>query len=452
MHSPRCVDDILPVSEMVHANDDEEIPSATLLATSSLHASPEVGRVRKTIASLTAISCTACLLVFTVVVTFSITVYFSIRALIDGVSVESVAYISALVTVLMAVIISSYEIFMHLTHYYQPHLQRYVVRIIIMVPVYAISSYCALYLRHNALSIDTIKDFYEAFTIYSFTYFVLSYCEQVASKSVSLFITRGPRLPFAPWRLGSHFIYKVKQGCLQYVAVRLFFAIVVFILESRGKYVCGYGLFVWSKAYTYVTFAVGFSQMWAMYSLVMFYRCCKEELQPIEPFYKFLCVKLVVFFSFWQSCIIRLLMEVGVVHSTQSFNWSTNEVGRGLADFLICVEMAFAAVGHHFCFSYKEYVPDEIQHQDTSVRFRNLYNAMWHSVVPTDVLHDVRDEILIGRKDSLYKQHNKQKKYSFDENGETKKRTRKKKTGKKNIKQNRAQKEIPSELTGTHFI
>ena len=41
----------------------------------------------------------------------------------------------------------------------------------------------------------------------------------------------------------------------------------------------------------------------SLYFLVLFYKATEERLAPFNPFYKFVTVKAILFFSFWQSCM-----------------------------------------------------------------------------------------------------------------------------------------------------
>lgn len=66
--------------------------------------------------------------------------------------------------------------------------------------------------------------------------------------------------------------------------------------ELNGVY--GEGQFTAGVAFPYMIFINNLSQFIAMYCLVLFYRANREELRPMKPVGKFLCIKAVVFFSF----------------------------------------------------------------------------------------------------------------------------------------------------------
>ena len=107
----------------------------------------------------------------------------------------------------------------------------------------------------------------------------------------------------------------------------------------------------------YVVILVNCSQIWAMYCLVLFYHACMEELAPYRPFGKFVCVKAVVFFSFWQEMAIGMAVHFGIIHGTTNpfSSYTPHDVAKGSQDFLICIEMFIAAIAHHFAFHYRDF-------------------------------------------------------------------------------------------------
>ncbi|MCH97907.1 transmembrane protein 184C-like [Trifolium medium] len=88
--------------------------------------------------------------------------------------------------------------------------------------------------------------------------------------------------------------------------------------------------------------------MWALYCLVQFYNVTHERLQPIKPLAKFISFKAIVFATWWQGLGIALLCTFRVLPND-------GKLQTGLQDFLICIEMAIAAVAHVFVFSAKPY-------------------------------------------------------------------------------------------------
>lgn len=91
-----------------------------------------------------------------------------------------------------------------------------------------------------------------------------------------------------------------------------------------------------------------------MYCVIQFYIQLKEDLAPHRPFLKVLCIKLVIFFCFWQSWIISLLTaEGGPLKATKQI--AGPDLRIGIPSMLTCVEMAIFAILHLFAFPWKPY-------------------------------------------------------------------------------------------------
>ncbi|CAC5412105.1 Transmembrane protein 184 homolog DDB_G0279555,Transmembrane protein 184C [Mytilus coruscus] len=286
------------------------------------------------------------------------------------------AWFASGIFVLCALPISFFGMLQHLVNYTQPNLQRHIIRILWMVPIYGV----------NATLSENV---YEAYVIYNFMAYLLQYLnnqhqlEDFEHKDPVQHIC--PLCCIPPWRINRNFIQRCKHGALQYTIVRPLTTIVALACEMGGKY--HEGDFDFKSAWSYLVIINNISQIIAMYSLVLFYKAMKTELAPINPVPKFLCVKFVVFFCFWQSLAIAILVKLDVIPSggTWDFYHSITDVATGLQDFIICVEMFIAAIAHYYSFSHKPFiVTEENLHQSNCCE---AFLSMWD-------VSDMRDDVL----------------------------------------------------------
>jgi hypothetical protein len=302
--------------------------------------------------------------------------------------VDLAAVDSAAVMVLGTVILSTRLVYLHLTHWYMPDVQKYVVRILWMVPLYAIQSWLSLRFHHVRIYFDTARDLYEAYVIASFLYYLIELLggqdhlvQMLQAKQVHdqqhhhlgqhVFPLN---LVLQPWEMGMEFMMQCKHGVLQYVVLKAVSTFVIFACESLGLY--GEGEFEWNRAYPYLSFILNVSVMYALYCLVKLFHAVNDELRyprDWHPLGKFLAVKGVVFFTWWQGIIIFYLRAHGIIRNVGS--WTGEEVANGLIDYCICIEMVLFAIGHYYVFTWKEYLPtsqlpptSQQQQQETAAR------------------------------------------------------------------------------------
>ncbi|XP_028400020.1 transmembrane protein 184C-like [Dendronephthya gigantea] len=287
-------------------------------------------------------------------------------------------------------------IIQHLLNYTKPHLQRYILRILWMVPIYSISSWLALRFPSGAIYLDSIRECYEAFVILSFLAYLLSYLYAEYADFDRVMEAKPqvhhlfPVCCLPDWQMGKEFIENCKHGVISYTVVRLLSTFVAFVTELSGHY--NEGNFDFKSAWSYIVVITNFSQMWALYCLVLFYKATHKELQPIKPFGKFLCIKMVVFATFWQAALIGILVKAGVISGEKTWEFKdVEDVSTGIQNFCICVEMFIAAVAHYYVFSHTPFVDPNAPSYPCWASFRSMFDM---SDVRQDMTNHVR---VVGR-------------------------------------------------------
>ncbi|KAK9794030.1 hypothetical protein WJX73_006148 [Symbiochloris irregularis] len=301
-----------------------------------------------------------------------------------GFALHDEAWFISAIFVLLAIPVTIYEVAMHLEYFSRPALQIHVIRILWMVPIYAVDSWLALRFKSTRIYCNTIREFYEAFVIYSFFMYLLRYLHDEYGDVHTYFSTKedvphmwGVQWVLKPWAMGETFFWECKKGILNYVILRPLMTAVSVVATLCHVY--GDGELRFDRAYLYVVAVNNFSQGWALYCLVLMYTATHSELAPIRPLSKFLVVKSVIFFSFWQSVAIALMVQFHIIRPTD-FSYDVDDVAAGLQNFLICIEMFPAALVHAYAFPPRDYLDPSIQPRQ----------GLRHSL---KVMFDVRDVV-----------------------------------------------------------
>ncbi|XP_064406733.1 transmembrane protein 184B-like [Halichondria panicea] len=283
-----------------------------------------------------------------------------------------------------ALLMACFQIFQHLRYYSVPEQQLWIVRILFIVPIYGFCSWLGLLLPSYAIYFDVVRSCYEAFVIYSFLSLCLAYLggetailSQMNGKSIKRSFWAGtcccPKMSYSIWVLRFS-----KQATLQFCLVKPLVALITIILEltkvlHEGDLSPRYG-------YVYCTLAYNVSVSLALYGLVIFYSSTRELLSPFNPVLKFLTVKAIVFMSFWQGLLLSIFHWTGLIH--------TSGLASAYQNFIITIEMFFAAILLHFAFSYLPYMQLRKDNQGRGVPMKNITSNFKQTLNPNDVVDD----------------------------------------------------------------
>lgn len=258
----------------------------------------------------------------------------------------------------LTVPISIYHTWEHLSFFVRPLLQSQIVRILWMVPVFSLESLLSTIFVQYAFYFQAVREIYEAYVIYCFMRYLLHFLgderylmRKLATLPASMGYHKPPFCCLPAWSMGQEFLRKCKAGVFQFVVVRFLLTIASVVFYWIGLYEDGNYSF--KNLYIYSIFINSVSQTWALYSLFLFYNCSHKELVTIRPFWKFLSIKLVIFFSWWQALAVSALIKLG--HINSSHDHSAHQIAMLVEDLLICIEMFIAAIAFYIAFPVSDF-------------------------------------------------------------------------------------------------
>jgi len=273
---------------------------------------------------------------------------------------------------LLAVIQSAFLALQHVRNWTKPAQQRKILIIVAMVPIFALNSLASLMIMRSSkkvgqhtpewvdMVLDGFKECYEACVIWSFLELMLCYTDCLAKPGFVPDGLKGKELHLPaplPWFCGTdHWVFdaaiaeKLRWWTLQFVYVRPVMSIAIVAVTALGIYE---HIAVWLP----VSLVLNVSVTIAVYALMLFYHAFQEQLSQgyHRPLAKFLCIKGVVFFIFWQGIVVEVLEATGFIKTGKFFDLA--EKSTIIQDALVCLEMGllFAPL-NAYSFSYLDYI------------------------------------------------------------------------------------------------
>ena len=288
---------------------------------------------------------------------------------------------------LLAILISMWHMTAHIRQFKRPFVQRKILAILWMSPIYAVTSWLSLVFPKFEGYLGIIKDFYEAYVIYQFLGFCISVLGKGDREKVVDLLAhhsdhldppirccgcfRGAHPTISPRELAGAVLMQCQIFAMQFVFLRPLVSVGLFTCQKTDlctvpdvndhDHVVVFGLvplhvlkdpIVWLRIVQNISVFMAFS------GLLKFYHAAQDDLAWCNPFPKFLCIKGIVFMTFWQGLVISFLAKTTNSEAPPSNNENEDDPdlwAKQAQNFLICLEMLLFSIAHFYCFPTDEW-------------------------------------------------------------------------------------------------
>jgi len=292
----------------------------------------------------------------------------------------------------ITVLISLVSILQHCRSYTNPRQQRQILRILYMPPIYSVISFLSYRFYREYTYYSLVQIAYEAITLSAFLFLLIDYVAATATgHSPDMALERKDKtslpIPFCCFRYRptkAYFMYTLKWSVLQYVIIRPLASIAGIICEKYDV-LCEADGFSFRSANVYLEVISFISITIALYGLFVFYGLMHEELETRRPLAKFLSIKLIVMFTFYQAFMLKVL-EGKVIHATAY--WTVVNIANGLNSLAICIEMVFFSLLMWWAYPAKEYKQGE--GKPSTRILRPLWDSINFADFAREIIHSLR--------------------------------------------------------------
>lgn len=301
---------------------------------------------------------------------------------------------------LLACLVTFFHMTTHIRNYYEPRVQRKIVTILWMSPIYAVTSFFSLVFPVADGYLAVIKDVYEAYAIHTFLSLLVAilgrgdrstavevlsqHAEHLNKPTRCLRNCYHPPPETSDLAKANAVLTECQILAMQFVFIRPLTSIASFasqlVMHQQGYEPDPndrYALF--KTPVFYIAMVTNVSVFLAFTGLLKFYHAVSTDLAWCQPFSKFMTIKGIVFLTFWQGLLISIV--VGLESPTSSTNDEAETAAMyasQIQNFLICLEMLFFSIAHWCVFPAEEWEPNyrPKQYAKPGIGFKDFVSDM----------------------------------------------------------------------------
>ncbi|RDW75725.1 hypothetical protein BP5796_06546 [Coleophoma crateriformis] len=256
----------------------------------------------------------------------------------------------------LASIVAIFLIIQHATHFSNPAEQKQIIRILCIIPSFALISFLSIWLSSAAEYLKPGLSVVEAFPLAAFFLLMSTYCvpdEDLNSRATFFSQLQLQNRKGVAQGGGSLGWYRQRSFLvLQFIPVSILMWIVAVAALATGHF-CSTSNNI-HFAHIWVTVITTISTIVAIMSILHFYRRMKPTLQPHKTMAKLISFKLIVFLNFLQTLVFSFLTSSSRLKPTAHL--SASDISTGLPNLLLCLEILLFTPLFIYAYSSSPYI------------------------------------------------------------------------------------------------